>query len=86
MSNIHENVWNIILNNTEPRNFRRNFCRRDKNLKVGDRVVMRTYQNQGNLESSLLSSFKITEIRKNKATLDFKGKPLVSNITHLLVL
>ena len=36
MSEIHENVRNIIINNTEKINFRRNLHRKEKTVKAGE--------------------------------------------------
>ena len=42
MSRIHENVRNIIINNTEKRNFWRNLHRKEKTVQAGERIFLKT--------------------------------------------
>ena len=86
MSRIHENIRNIIINNTEKRNFRQNLHIKDKIIKTGDRVLLRNNQKSTKLDLSWLGPFKVLDVVKNKAILDVKDKQLKVNISHLLPL
>ena len=79
MSRIHENIRNTIINNTEKRNFRQNLHRKEKNIKTGDRVLLRNNQKSNKLDLSWLGPFKVLHVVKNKAILDVKDKQLKVN-------
>ena len=53
VSRIHENVINIIINNTEKINFRRNLHRKEKTVKAGERVLLENHQQLNKLSSTI---------------------------------
>ena len=62
---IHENVRVNIANNTATRNHYRNLFRKDKNLQIGDRVLLRNHAKKHKLELTWIGPGKIMEIKRN---------------------
>ena len=87
IANIQTNIRANIINNTLKRNLQRNLTRKDKNLTIGDRVLLRNHHKNNKLDLAWLGPGIITDITRHKATIRIGNKIFPNiNINHLLPL
>ena len=83
---IHENIRSTIINNTTTRNAYRNLSRKDKNIKIGDRVLLRNHCRKNKLDLSWLGPGVMVDVKRNACTVKINNKTVKSNINHVLPL
>jgi hypothetical protein len=83
---IQENIRATIINNTMHRNFQRNRHRRDKNIVIGSRVLIRNHRKSHKLDLSWLGPGLVTRIDRNMCEIKIGSQLIRSNVTHVIPL
>jgi hypothetical protein len=68
------------------RNFQRNRHRRDKNIVLGSRVLIRNHRKRHKLDLSWLGPGLVTRIDRNMCEIKIGGQIIRSNVTHVIPL
>ena len=81
---IHEQIRHTIMTQTQLRTSRHNLSRlSDKNLTVGDRVLIKNHRKSHKLELTWLGPGRITSITNNKCIIQLGNSTIKSNLNYI---
>ena len=83
---IHQNIRNVIVNNTATRTQYKNLSRKDKIIRVGDRVIVRNHQRKHKLDLAWLGPGYVTEVKRTGCSVQIHTKTIKTNLNHVLLL
>jgi transposase InsO family protein len=75
-----------IINATTTRKAYRNLSRKDKNIEVGSRVLLRNFNRKSKLELAWTGPHVVKQLKRNCAFIEIRGKLTRCNTNHLLLL
>jgi len=81
---IQEQIRHNIITNTTKRNQYHNLKRKDKNLKIGDRVLIKNHTKKSKLDLNWIGPGSVTNLDNNKCSVSVGNTTFKTHVNHVL--